>query len=208
MKLEHEYALLGGMNRSNIGRWLGTLAALISGAIVFVVLSAVNLAAALGWPINLPPTILSLVGAGAVYGALYWLFDRRIWKVSLLAKLLKVPDLSGKWECTGYPVNSPSAVPWKGSATIIQSWDRLRVHIETPNSVSDSLSAALLYDEAVGFRLMYHYCNTPRVTAQALAPHHGFAELIFAPGEQSAAGDYFNGRGRNTFGTMALTKIS
>lgn len=209
MKLEHEYALLGGMNRASIGRWLGSLAALISGGIVFVILSAVDLAAALGWPINLPPTILSLAGAGAVYGVLYWLFDRRIWKFRPLAKLLKVPDLSGKWECVGTPVNSPSAAPWKGKVTIIQSWDRLRIHIETKTSVSDSLSAALLHDEAAGFRLMYHYSNTPRVSAKAqmLAPHHGFAELVFAPGEQSASGDYFNGRGRNTFGTMVLTRM-
>lgn len=208
MKLEHEYALLGGFNRASIGRWLGSLAALISGGIVFLILSAVDLAGALGWNVNLPPTVLSLVGAGAVYGILYWLFDRRIWKLAPVAKLLQVPDLSGKWACVGTPLQLGAAIPWQGTITIIQSWDKLRVHLETQTSVSDSLSAALLFDEAVGYRLMYHYNNQPRVTAPGMATHHGFAELVFAAGEQQAAGDYFNGRGRNTYGTLTLTRVT
>jgi hypothetical protein len=208
MKFEHEYALLGGCNRASIGRWLGSIAALISGGIVFLILSAVDLAGSLGWNVNLPPTVLSLVGAGAVYGILYWLFDRRIWKLAPVAKLLRVPDLSGKWGCIGTPLQPGAAIPWQGTITIIQSWDKLRVHLETQTSVSDSLSAALLFDEAAGYRLMYHYSNQPRVTAQGMATHHGFAELVFAPGEQQAAGDYFNGRGRNTYGTLTVTRVT
>ncbi|WP_323810604.1 Cap15 family cyclic dinucleotide receptor domain-containing protein [Sphingobium baderi] len=205
---QHEYALLGGFNRATIGRWLGSLAALISGGLVFVVLSAVDLAKSLGLNVNLPPTVLSLVGAGAVYAALYWLFDRRLWKFGPLVKLLRVPDLSGQWECQGNPLQSTVATPWQGRMTIIQTWDKLRLRLETDNSVSNSLSAALLFDEAVGFHLMYHYRNDPKIVAPELKGHHGFAELIFDRDGQSAAGDYFNGRGRNTFGIMKITKVN
>ena len=206
MALEREYALLGGFNRSSVGRWLGTAAVLISGLVVFLVLSAVDIAKEWGLDVNLPPTFLSLVGAGAVYGVLYWIFDRFTWKFAPLGRLLKVPDLSGVWLCEGVPLESPSAKPWKGKVTIVQSWDRLRIHLKTDNSSSDSMAAALQHDAAAGYRLMYHYRNQPGTEERELAPHHGFAELTFAPGEKTAVGDYFNGRGRNTFGTMSLKR--
>lgn len=208
MTQQHEYALLGGFNRATIGRWLGSLAALISGALVFIILSAVDLANSLGLNVNVPPTVLSLVGAGAVYAVLYWVFDRRLWKFGPLVRLLRVPDLSGQWECQGTPLQAESATPWRGRMTIVQTWDKLRLRLETDSSVSNSLSAALLFDEAVGFHLMYHYRNEPKVDAPELKAHHGFAELIFDQGCASASGDYFNGRGRNTFGTMSVKKIS
>jgi hypothetical protein len=202
MPLEHEYALLGGYNRSHVGRWLGAAAALISAAVVFLVLSAVDLAKAWGLNVNLPPTAMSLIGAGAVYAALYWLFDRFAWKVAPLGRFLKVPNLSGKWCCTGTPLEPANGDQWTGTVTIVQSWDRLRIHIDTNHSTSDSLAAALQHDAAVGYRLMYHYRNQPKPGEGELAPHHGFAEMTFDTDETGATGDYFNGRGRNTFGMM------
>ena len=206
--LEHEYALLGGINRASIGRWISVISAALSGALVFVLLSAVDLAKALGLNVNLPPTFLSLVGAGAVYGVLFWLFDRYLWRFGPVAKLLKVPDLSGKWHCEGLPLDKAKAVPWQGEMRIVQSWDRIRVHLKTGESTSDSLAAALQYDAAEGYRLFYHYRNQPQVASLNLAAHHGFAELVFGDGEQSATGDYFNGRGRNTFGTLKISRAT
>ena len=102
MALEHEYAVLGGYNRTHVGRWLYRAAALLSGLIVFALLSAVDLARAFGLNVNLPPTVLSLLGAGAVYGVLYWVFDRYGWKFSPLSRILRVPDLSGNWVCEAH----------------------------------------------------------------------------------------------------------
>src|SRR4051794_25310058 len=99
--LDHEYALLGGLNRAKVGRYLGIIAAATSAAIVFVLLSAVTFIQELGLPRNLTPSVMSLVGAGAVFGALYWLFNRYLWRWPLLALALKVPDLAGEWKCKG-----------------------------------------------------------------------------------------------------------
>jgi hypothetical protein len=206
MSLEHEYALLGGYNRSHVGRWLARASAAVSALAVFLLLSAVDLAKSFGINANLPPAVLSLVGAGMVYAALYWLFDRYAWKLGPLGRVLKVPDLSGTWSCKGISLDRTPQHSWQGRVTIIQSWDRIRVHLDTGQSTSDSIAAALLYDAAAGYRLMYHYRNHPRLGEAELAAHHGFAELIFVPGEASATGEYFNGRGRNTFGTMKLKK--
>jgi hypothetical protein len=206
MMLEHEYALLGGFNRAHLGRWLGGLSALVSSALVFMILSVVDLAKSIGVNTNVPPMALSLVGAGAVYGVLYLLFNHVVWKFAPLGRLLKVPDLSGVWLCEGLRLETGSPEPWQGTVTIVQTWDKLRIHLETPTSGSDSVAAALLHDAATGYRLMYHYKNQPRLSAPELSAHHGFAELTFLADGRTATGEYFNGRGRNSFGTMTLRR--
>lgn len=204
----HEYTLLGGVNRSTIGRYLGTVAATISGAIVFILLSAVNLAKELGLSTELTPTVLSLVGAGTVFAALYSFFDRYAWRWPFLNKWLKVPNLAGVWRCEGQTLNSngSQSYAWQGTITIIQSWDKIRVRLKTSQSGSNSITAALIYDEADGYRLLYNYKNDPKIGETELKSHLGFAELIFLADRQSAEGEYFNGHGRFTFGTMHLRR--
>jgi len=206
LALDHEYALLGGYNRTHLGRWLFMAAAGLSALLVFVLLSAVDLADRLGLPVNLPPSALSLLGAGTLYLALYFLFDRYFWKVGFVAKAMKLPDLSGVWRCEGLSRDKSPPVPWFGRVTITQSWDRVRVHLINGTSESNSVAAALQADPVGGHRLMYHYKNQPRQNNTGLQAHHGFADLAFADDGLSARGEYFNGRGRNTFGDMTLTK--
>lgn len=143
MALEHEYALLGGFNRSHLGRWLGVFSAAVSSVMVFLVLAAVDLARLLGVSVNLPPMALTLVGAGAVYAAVYWLFDTQVWKVPFVGALLKVPNLAGTWSCEGEGLDQKPHVKWSGTLTIVQSWDRIRVHLVTTQSESHSVAAAL-----------------------------------------------------------------
>ncbi len=97
---------------------------------------------------------------------------------------------------------------WNGKVTIAQTWDRIRVHLATQKSSSDSISAAILHDEIDGYRLLYHYRNNPGIGAEAdLAGHLGFSELVFNKQLTGAQGEYFNGHGRYTFGTMKLTRV-
>lgn len=206
MALDHEYSLLGGCNRTHVGRWLYVAAAAISAAVVFVALAAVDVAKAAGLDKNLPPGVLSLIGAGTVYLALYAFFDKYGWRIGPVARWLKLPNLAGKWRVRGLTLERDPRIEWHGSMTIVQSWDRLRIHLETSQSTSESVSAALRPDDHTGHHLMYHYRNQPRIGEAALAAHHGFAELTFASDGASATGEYFNGRGRNTFGTMDLTR--
>lgn len=207
--LEHEYTVLGGVNRARVGRYLSLIAAAISALVVFVLLWSVDIAQRYGLSANLPPTVLSLVGAGTVFGILYWILDRYAWRWHPISRLLKVPDLSGGWSCKGQSVkteNNP-AYEWEAKITIIQSWDRLRVRLKTAQSGSHSTSAAIIYDEADGFRLFYSYKNDPNIGELELKSHRGFAEIVFSKDLRSGDGEYFNGHGRYTFGTMKLQRL-
>lgn len=208
MALEHEYTLLGGWSRSNVGRWIGVAAGAAASATVFLTLGAVNLARTLGWSPALPPLILWPLGAGMWYVAIYWVFDRYAWKFKPLAAVLRVPDLSDTWDCEGRSLDAQKNVlyAWSGTVTIWQSWDKLKVRLATAQSGSQSISAALLFDPTEGYRLMYHYRNDPRVDQGELTTHRGFSEIVFASNCETAEGEYFNGHGRYTFGTMKLTR--
>ena len=206
--LNHEYSVLGGINRARIGQVLGTIAAAVSSALVAILLAALDLARTLGFGEYVPTVLLPPIGAGLIFFALYWLFDRHVWKHPLIAKALGVPNLTGHWRCEGQTINPDrtKGYDWEGRVTIVQSWDKIRVRLKTERSGSNSTTAALVHDEADGFRLFYSYKNDPRADQAALHSHRGYAELVFAPDLKSAEGEYFNGLGRFTFGLMKLTR--
>jgi hypothetical protein len=205
---EHEYTVLGGPNRAAIGRALSMIAAAAASVLVALALAAIDLARALGLSHMVPQVILWPVTAGVLYGGLYWLFDRHVWKLPRLTKLLHVPDLSGAWVCRGKTLKPDGSVDraWTADVVIVQSWDRLRVRLKTSQSTSHSIAAALVFDQADGYRLLYNYRNEPRIGQPDLAGHRGSAELLFYPDLKSATGEYFNGHGRYTFGTLQLER--
>lgn len=206
--MNHEYSVLGGINRSRVGQIIGAVAAAISSALVALLLAALNVAAALGFEEYVPAVLLPPIGAGVVFTALYWFFDCYAWKLSYLKTALGVPDLSGEWRVEGQTLNpdkSPSYA-WVGDMTIVQSWDRIRVRLKTPQSGSNSITAALVRDEADGFRLFYSYRNDPRADQPELNTHRGWAEITFDHALTQGEGEYFNGLGRFTFGLMKLTR--
>lgn len=206
--MDHEYSVLGGINRARIGQVIGTIAAAVSSVLVAILLAAVDLATALGLGHLLPTVLLPPIGAGIVFGVLYWLFDRHAWKHRWLAGALCVPDLAGKWRVEGQTINPDKSkgYAWSGEVVIVQTWDRIRVRLKTAQSGSNSVTAALVKDEADGYRLFYSYKNDPRIDQPELQSHRGYAEITFSPDLKRGEGEYFNGLGRFTFGTMILTR--
>lgn len=205
---EHEYSVMGGANRASVGRLLSLAASAISGILVFAILYTVDLAKQFGWNANVPPTLLSLVGAGAVFGILYWVLNKWAWKWPGVGLLLKVPDISGTWDCQGKTIAADGSTKfeWSAEVVIVQSWDKLRIRLATETSGSSSISAALAHDTVDGFVLLYHYRNDPRPEAVELKTHTGCSVMTIAKDLRSADGEYFTGRGRMTFGVMKWTK--
>ncbi|KWS40879.1 hypothetical protein [Pseudomonas syringae] len=205
---DHEYSLLGGINRALIGRFLTIIASGLSAAMVFVVLTLIDLAKQLNLPVNIPPTVMSLIGAGVVFTVLYAIFNKIIWKWPWAVKFLKVPDLSGEWQCTGTSLDQDGNVrfTWQGIVSITQTWDKIRVRLKTAQSSSTSITAALSYDEADGYSLLYNYKNDPKPGEPELKGHQGSANLVFSKVLDTASGDYFNGYGRPTYGRMELKR--
>jgi hypothetical protein len=207
---DHEYSVMGGTNRAKIGRYMSLASSAISAGLVFLLLAAVDLAKKFDLPINVPPAVLSLIGASAVFGVLYSVLNAYLWKWPGVAYLLKVPDLSGTWDCNGESLgpNAPTPAQWTGEVTIVQTWDKLRIRLKTAKSGSSSMAAALAHDSVDGFVLLYQYRNDPNIAAATtgMASHMGCAVVTIAKDLKSAAAEYFNGGGRSSFGKMTWTK--
>ena len=205
---EHEYSVHGGRNRTYVGRWLFAVAVGVSGWLVILGLSVVDLAKMYGWNVNTPPAFASLGTGSLLFYALYWVLNKYAWRWKWVSIWLKVPNLAGTWDCQGKKLKADGSVEvtWSGTVKIKQKWDKLHISLETGRSRSESLAAALTRDPAGGFVLLYQYDNTPRGRERELAAHMGCAVLWISEDRRSATADYFNGRGRMSTGEMVWTK--
>ena len=61
---EHEYSVLGGLNRAAIGRTLSLIAAAAASVLVALALAAIDIARALGIGQSIPQVVLWPVTAG------------------------------------------------------------------------------------------------------------------------------------------------
>ena len=140
----------------------------------------------------------------AFYGALNALFDRYLWRSSLIAKLglVRIPNLAGQWH--GYLVSSFDGHEKRHHLviTIFQSWTHIAVFLTTATSMSRSCAAVIQVDDPEGVALIYQYQNQPLADAmKTMHMHYGTAMLRVRNGD-CLVGDYYAGRDRRTFGRI------
>lgn len=148
------------------------------------------------------------IGTATIFGIVFWLFDRFVWRWWPVRKALGFCDLNGKWTVTGQRLNADGSVAndWTGNLIIVQTWSRISIVLKTDNSISRSGPACLTREEGVGHCLLYTYSNEPEPGQAGLQIHRGTCELRFADSCAEATGVYFNDQHRLTFGRMKLAK--
>ncbi|WP_145567547.1 Cap15 family cyclic dinucleotide receptor domain-containing protein [Yersinia aleksiciae] len=202
----HEYIVICGLNRSKVGRYIAIVASFLSFISIFLALTALEWLKNYHINSHIPASVFSLISAGGIYMGLYAWFDKNLWQNSYLGKFLCVPNLEGRWHVDGH-TRSEGGNTWEGELKIVQTWDKVRIHLKTKASHSDSVTASIIYDKGIGYQLLYNYRNQPKTGEEHLTSHVGFAEFRFDADLKSAEGHYFNGQGRATYGTMTITRI-
>lgn len=161
---------------------------------------------------NLPVFIATFSISGfTLFGFFYWLFNNFLWKTKFFCKMMKFPNLSGKWVCTAISNNikEKKQYNWGSVITITQCWDKILIvsKTTTSNSESQSVVGGINFVEGKGYEVSYHYNNTPNVTEKKLSKHEGFCVLCFSENLQTAEGYYFNNvKERASYGEMNLRK--
>lgn len=176
--------------------------------------AAIILSTGVGWASAQVEGVWGLAVGGissiGMFGLLYFLFDRYLWKITILRGILLVPDLNGRWTCTGQTVikrGESVSLDWTAEIIITQSWSKLSVVLKKANSSSSRSMAASLYRmPGQGYRLIYHYDNSPDADQSELRRHSGLCDLMFDHESMHAGGQYFTDRDRMTAGTMKLHK--
>jgi hypothetical protein len=206
MALEHEYSVIGH-SRSTWGRRLGVIAGAVAAFGVLLAGAVLKLAERLGWEEHVPDLILWPFTAAAVFGGVHWAFNNHAWRWRWLSSLVGVPNISGKWECSGLTLSPAhgSSAPWSGSLIVTQTWEKIQVYLKTSQSASQSKAASLIHEKGAGYRLLYSYQNVPRA-GEPLQPHVGYAEILFDENLLAGEGEYFNNKGRVTFGTLSVKR--
>lgn len=142
-----------------------------------------------------------------LFGLLYFMFDRFIWKWHLLRRLdiVTIPDLNGAWSGEIESSHDQGSQPLQVSVVISQRWSKILVELETEESHSKSVAASFLTSYSSSPELVYAYVNEPKPNAQkSMEMHKGTARLVFTG--QALEGDYYTGRGRVTVGSIRLTR--
>jgi hypothetical protein len=201
----HEYSIVGH-DRALIGRYLGAISAVAASAMTAASVGLVDLLEKNGFPDWTQRWVLVPITGGLAYAVAHWLFNRFGWR--FLSMFAQVPHIDGIWACAGRTMDSvgTSQYEWTGKITISQSWEKIRVRLQTSSSASNSVSAALVPGPDGCWTLMYSYRNEPRIGESELNAHVGYCELRFEKTQDWAEGDYFNAKGRVTFGRMTITK--
>lgn len=204
--IEHEYSVIDHP-RAAVGRWIGSAAGAIA-AVITVIAPIIT-----GWfdqlhvAVGTPRWVVAPIAAGVVFALVHLAFDKLVWRWPLVRTFLRIPDLNGVWAVSGRTMNPVPGAPdeWTGEVRITQTWEKIWVHLKTRQSCSSSKAASLLRQPGAGCILMYSYRNEPRI-GEAITPHVGYAELTFDEDLAGADGEYFNSKGRTTFGRMTLTR--
>lgn len=150
-----------------------------------------------------PPSVMAL------YGGIYELFDRWLWKWDLLHRLhmVQVPVLEGKW--VGHVRSSfgDDFEPKDVKVEILQRWSRIVVQLTTEESRSVSKTGNILIEE-LGPLLTYEYLNEPSPSSEQLNIHRGTARLRLTGrnGQQVLEGHYYTGKDRQNIGELVLQR--
>ena len=193
----HSYA--SDSNDRRIAPWV------IAGVAVLVALLYSTVVAWRKWEVPWwleTPTIMS------VYGIVYRLYDRHGWKWRLRGfRFSEIPDYSGSWfgELNS---NHGEGTKIHGMIHVHQTWTDLCVEFESQTSRSYSVMAAANVTPGPTAGLTFQYTNAPRHGAiETMNAHVGLNHLRLLPDGKTLEGDYFSGRGRQTFGSMKLVRI-
>lgn len=144
----------------------------------------------------------------SVFTVLFLVFDRWAWRLPLVSRFVRIPDLSGTWNLTGRSNGADGQErDWSAVARIEQSWSRIAISIETVTSRSRSGMAAVEHDPGHGFRLLYRYTNEPKTASGELRSHRGTCEVVFNADLTAGQGTYFNDHQRRTVGDMTWTRV-
>lgn len=148
------------------------------------------------------PSIMS------VYGMVYWLYNRHGWKWRLWGfRFSEIPDFSGTWFGELHSSHA-EGTKLHGMVHVHQTWKNLCVEFDFQESRSYSVMAAVNVTPGPTEGLTFQYTNAPRHGAtETMNAHVGLNHLRLSPDGKILEGDYFSGRGRQTFGWMKLVRI-
>ncbi len=157
------------------------------------------------------PYWVSFPSVFGVFGFLYTVFNKWLWKLNFFhkIKLVKVPVLTGKWEGVLNSSYDNFLSDIGISISVYQNWTEMLVVLETSSSTSYSSTASIITINPHCFTITYEYINTPTPAAlETMHTHIGTTTLEFKNYSIEMTGCYYSGRDRKTVGDIRVKRIT
>lgn len=154
--------------------------------------------------IGISTSSVTLLG---VFGLLYFLYRKLLWKIPIISRFHSIPNLNGTWNGELISSYLTHGVPTrvKVSMRIKQDWDHISVICTFPKSMSHSIAAFLFSKSDSGIEFGFPYCNDSLCVNWKTKNHDGYNS--FTINGNSMKGRYFTNREDGTNGTIVLEKV-
>jgi len=144
------------------------------------------------------------------YGFFNWLFDNYLWKSRFVQQLdwLQIPNLNGIWDTELKTSHDKFTETYRCHTTIRQTASKISISIVSGTSLSHSVHAAILHTgKFSAFEIVYNYINEPKADSlSTMNIHYGTAWHLISNDGKTLEGEYYSGRGRQTFGSIILKR--
>ena len=128
------------------------------------------------------------------FEAILLLFDRCLWKVSFINKIIKCPNISGNWEGI---IHNPDYPQIPVEVEIKQTWTKIIINLKTE-------ALTFFAEDSDNPDLWYIYYNESTTTK--LKSHGGTGRLTFHKDKNTLERDYYTDKHRTNHGTLVLNK--
>lgn len=179
----------------------------VHGYLVIIAMSAPTFFESCRTFLGLSPQLGIPISFGALYGVLFFLYDRILWRHC--PTFFPIPNLNGKWKAEGVSSfqNPDTGENFRFTMDVIikQTFSHIEVFTQTGDSTSRSTMANISTQHAVPI-FRYTFENTPKSMAnEELQRHPGMIELRIET-EDCLKGDYFSGKHRLRYGELTLRR--
>lgn len=155
------------------------------------------------------PWFICIPSPFAVFGLLWLLFDRYLWKLPVLHSigLIKTPDLSGEWHGDLQSSHDEYHKIHPISLKIDQNWTSISLFLHANVSSSQSEVASIYIDNSTGPVVNYLYLNDPNPkTPETMHIHRGTTTLRYDASKGTLEGSYYTDGKRKNYGEITLER--
>lgn len=152
------------------------------------------------------PVVIQPLSPFAVFGVLFLIFNKWLWKVWPLSKLLDIPNFNGTWKGSGHSTFPGREGNYDILIKIKQTFTQLIVDAEFGSSYSESFVANVDNVNPLRAKLVYSYLNKPDGNATKTQNEHLGTVELFCTKKNNLTGNYFTNREPQTKGKLELKK--
>lgn len=175
-----------------------------------LVIISISITSLINYIFTVSHIVLSVTGF-TVFGLIFLLFDKFLWKIDILFKLgiIKTPNLNGTWEGTLSSSYHEFKSELPACIVIKQTWTHICISGNFNQSKSYSISANLETNNGARTVLRYVYMNKNNLAKSegTMSTHSGITTLEFSLDEGTVEGKYYNEPPQNVnYGVLQLKK--